>query len=258
MGRFSHLEFQSEENLDGEGRHEVVKDEKHYLALADERFQDGRFEDALRFYSRALEFETRLPLAWLGQVLALLELDEPNEAKVWSEKGLEVSKDHPELLAAKAIALVRLGDRTKGLALTDSALREKGASPLRWRARGEALLFQDDQNAEFCFEKAMAEARGDWFEALSIGRVYLYYRRHVLALRYLERALDRNSSSAFLWENLGSCQEAMGRREKALSSYRNALELDRTRTRAAGRLRSLESESFLASAWRRVSSLFKN
>ncbi len=257
MGRFSHLEFQPEEEFHGLAP-EVFKDERYYVSIADQRFHEGRFEEALRYASRALEFETRLPDAWLCQVLALIELDEPSEAKIWSEKGLEITRDHPELLAAQAIARVRLGDREQGLAMTDVALARKGASALRWRARGEALLFRDDRNAEFCFEKGLAEARGDAFEALWIGRVHLHYRRHAPALRYLERAADRGGSSAFVWENLGVCLEALGRKQRALAAYRNAVQLDRTRDSAVRRLAELEGEPFLLAAWRRVSSLFRN
>lgn len=253
MGRFSNLEFDrnEEEGSSEESRAaSQPRDEKYYLARAQDAFREGRYEESLRFYSRCLEFDVRLPEGWFGQVCSLLELDEPREAKVWAEKGLEQFRAHPELTAARGVALARLGEFDGAMAASDAALAERGASAYRWRARGEVLLARRDRNEEFCFAKAMELSARDWVEPMEIGRVYARYRRYASGLRYLEIASERHASSAHLWETLGRCQEGLGSVAQARKAYRNALHLEAGRPGAqAGWVRVSRSgwvDAFLA------------
>jgi len=210
MGRFANLEFEGEKKLPDSPQVEPPLDDRHWLAQAQERFREGRFDAALRSYSRALETPKPLAEAWLGQVLALVELDEPEEARVWADKGLESFPGHPELTAAKAVAAARLGEGAAGLALSDEALAVPGTTGWRWRARGEVLLAGNDRNAEFCFGKAIAAAPQESGEPLAIARAYLRWGRPAPALRWAETAISRRASDPFAWETLGRCREELG------------------------------------------------
>lgn len=252
MGRFSNLEFEGREERREERRaEETPRDEKYYLAMAHDSFRDGRFENALRYYSRSLEFDAKLADAWLGQVQALIELEEANEARVWADKGLEQFRDHAELLAAKAVACGRLGDLDKAAALSDASLEQKGESAYRWRARGDVLMARNDRNEEFCFSKALAAAGPkDAWEPLAIGRVYLHYGKWAPAVRHLEAAVDRDRQSAFAWVELGRGLEKLGMAGRARQAYANARDIDPSREEAdPGRV---EEPGFLARLFRRL------
>ena len=231
MGRFSNLEFEgSEGRREEQAPQEAARDEKYYIAMAKDSFRDGKFENALRYYSRSLEFDARLADAWLGQVQALIELDEANEARVWADKGLEQFRDHGELLAAKGVACGRLGDLDKAAALSDASLEQKGETAYRWRARGDVLLARGDRNEEFCFSKALSAAGAqDAWEPLAVGRVYLHFGKWAPAVRHLEAAVDRNKQSAFAWVELGRGLEKLGMSERAKQAYRNARDIDPSR-----------------------------
>ncbi|KAF0240594.1 MAG: O-linked N-acetylglucosamine [Planctomycetota bacterium] len=228
MGRFSNLEFEgSEERREEQAPQEAARDEKYYIAMAKDAFRDGKFENALRYYSRSLEFDARLADAWLGQVQALIELEEANEARVWADKGLEQFRDHAELLAAKGVACGRLGELDKASALSDASLEQKGESAYRWRARGDVLLARNDRNEEFCFAKALTAAGvQDAWEPLAVGRVYLHYEKWATAVKHLETAVDRNKQSAFAWVELGRGLEKLGMSDRARQAYRNAKDID--------------------------------
>ena len=257
MGRFSNLEFDSHEDSSERRETGPSRDEKHYLSLATERFRDGKFEDALKYFSRALEFDAHLTEAWLGQVQALIELEEPHEARVWADKGLEMFRNQAEILAAKGVATARLGDLDQAMAFSDAAIAEKGSSAYRWRARGDVLLSRGDRNDDFCFGKALAAAPGDWFEPLAIGRVYLSHDRPAPALRYLEMATSRNGSSAFSWETMGRCLEAVGMADRARSAYRSALQISPEREAATQGLDRVDREGVFTAMIRRLSSFFR-
>jgi tetratricopeptide (TPR) repeat protein len=253
VGRFSNLEFESHEEGREESRPGAARDEQYYLALATDEYRSGRFEDALRDFSRALEFASGRAEGWLGQVQALIELDEPREARLWADKGLEQFRGHPDLTAAKGVACGRLGDLDAAMALSDAALAEKGEGAYRWRARGDVLLARRDRNEEFCFDKALAAAGRDAFEPLAIGRIYMHYGRWATAVRHLESAVERNSRSAFAWECFGTALEHAGLTERARQAYRSASELDPSRARGAAE--RLEGGA-LAGLWGAIRRLF--
>ncbi len=188
---------------------------------------------------------------------ALLELEEAHEARVWSDKGLEMFRNQAELLAAKGVALARLGEMDTAIAMSDAALAEKGSSPYRWRARGDVLLSRGDRNDDFCFGKALAAAPGDWFEPLAIGRVYLTHDRPAPALRYLEMATSRNGSSAFAWETMGGCLARTGMADRARKAYGHALQIDPQRESAKAGLGELNADGLFGALVRRLSSWFR-
>src|SRR5258708_7586448 len=155
MSRFVNLEFGGE--YEGQSQHSAAagKGESHYLAEAASAFENGKFEPALRLYSKVLEFNPQNTEAWTGQVRMLIELGELREATLWCDKALERFPHEPELLAAKAVALGRSGDLPGAMAFSDAAIEERGDSPYVWLARGDVLLARDERRADYCFEKAL-------------------------------------------------------------------------------------------------------
>ncbi len=89
--RFDKLEF-PEEKPDTVKKPTVEpneQDEQFWLSQADEHRRAGRYEDALRFYSRTLEVEKSIVVAWVGQVQMLVFLGEYSQAELWGRKALE-------------------------------------------------------------------------------------------------------------------------------------------------------------------------
>jgi len=85
--------------LGASGQPAPAKDEAYYLAAARAAFESGKFEPALRLYSKVLEYNPQNADAWTGQVRMLIELGEFREAKLWADKALERFPHEPELLA---------------------------------------------------------------------------------------------------------------------------------------------------------------
>ena len=229
MGRFSNLEFDGQKNplREEPAAAGEVRDETHYLRLADTDFRRARFDKALRYYSRALEFNANVVAAWVGQAQMLVELGEFKEARLWCDKALELHRDHPDVLSCKSIAIARQGDVDKALEFTDAALAQRGTSPLVWLARGEALMAARQSNDDHCLEKASAEAKHEWFMQLRIARVYYAYRHFGQAMTWVTKALKQEPAAPFVLHVMGDCQLALGFDSSAENSYRQALSLDR-------------------------------
>jgi len=227
MSRFVNLEFGDESEDQSQPKEKaLVKDEAYYFNEARTAFEAGNFEQALRFYSKVLEFNPQNAAAWTGQVRMLIELGEFREAKLWADKALERFPNEPELLAAKAVALGRNGDLQGALAFSDASIEERGDTPYVWLARGDVMLAREEQRADYCFEKALLLAPKDWFTAWLASRIRFYYEQFVLALKLLQQAIEWNTGHFLLWLELGQCQQALGLIGPAQNSFLQAQQLN--------------------------------
>ncbi len=253
MSRFVNLEFNREH--EGESQREVVKDEAYYFADARAAFEQAQFEQALRSYSKVLEFNVQNPAAWAGQVRALIELGEYHEAKVWADKALERFPNDSELLAAKAVALGRSGDLDGALAFSDAAIEERGDTPYIWLARGDVMLAREEKRADYCFEKALALAPKDWFITWLAARIRFFYDQFAHALKLVQQALEWNPGQSTLWLLAGLCQKQLGLVSAAKLSLAQAQQLNPCSQETEAALLELSAIGFgarLRGAWRRL------
>jgi tetratricopeptide (TPR) repeat protein len=204
-------------------------------------YRSGRFEPALQSYTRALRSNRALVAAWVGQVQMLVELGEYKEARLWSDKALELFRGCGDLLAAKSRACVREGDLRAALACSDASLQSVGVSALRWAARGEVMLESKSNRARDCFDKALAEPGTDWFDRIVIARIYLFHRRPAPGLPLAQSAVEMAPGDPYAWYVLGRCQELLSWRAAARTSFERAIELDRGFEQAAAAIRGLKS-----------------
>ncbi|HTV62157.1 MAG TPA: tetratricopeptide repeat protein [Verrucomicrobiae bacterium] len=227
MSRFGNLELggQSEDRWQQEQK-PLVKDEAYYLAEARAAHENGDFEQALRLYSKVLEFNPQNTAVWTAQVRMLIELDEFREARLWADKALERFPNWPDLLAAKAVALARNGDLQGALAFSDASIEERGDTPYVWLARGDVMLARKEHRADYCFEKAMLLAPKDWFIAWLAARIRFYYEQFALALKLAQQAVEWNAGHFILWLELGRCQQALEMFGPARTSFMQARQLN--------------------------------
>jgi tetratricopeptide (TPR) repeat protein len=227
MSRFVNLELGGEaEDQPQQSQKPLVKDEAYYLNEARAAFENGSFEQALRHYSKVLEFNPQNSDAWTAQVRMLVELGEFQEAKLWADKALERFPNEPELLAAKAVALGRSGDLQGALAFSDASIEEHGDTPYVWLARGDVMLAREERRADYCFEKALLLAPRNWLVAWLAARIRFYYRQFALALKLLQQAVEINAGHFLLWLELGQCQRELGLIGPARNSFLQAQQLN--------------------------------
>jgi tetratricopeptide (TPR) repeat protein len=254
MSRFGNLEFDQE--FEGEFQQTAAtKDEAYYLAGARREFENADFEKALRWFAKVLEFNPHNPVAWAGQVRALIELGEFREATLWVNKALERFPRDAELLGAKAVALARNGELEEALAYSDASIEERGDTPYLWLARGDVLLAREESRADYCFDKALALSPGDWVTAWLAARIRHYYKQFVAATKLLQQALEWNTTHFLLWLELGRCQLALGMVGPAEHSFHQARQLNPQCD--AARLGSVQAASTgvwgrLRGFWRRL------
>jgi tetratricopeptide (TPR) repeat protein len=194
------------------------------LKRADAERRLGRYENALRQYSRALELDKSLVAGWVGQLQMLVLLDEAPEADVWGRKAIELFPGNGDLLAARAQAVCRVGDLRQAHALIDGAMSAAGKSAYRWLVRGEVLLANRQTVEEHCFAKAR-QLDADWLVPLEAALIYRHYRVPSKAVMQARLATELAPDQPYAWYLRGSLEAALDQTRLAQKSLEHCLQL---------------------------------
>jgi superkiller protein 3 len=262
MGRFSKLETgkgeeprraQVRAGLPVESLPEAeTYDYSYYIEEADKHYFTGRYDKALRLYSRALQIDNAQVYPWVGQVFSLLAMDQIKEADLWVIRAIEMFPEDPTLLSLRALVYAHKGMLNRAIGASDYAL-SRGATAHAWMARGEILLRAKNKNAPFCFDKAMeAAGRDDWKVAMHIGLVYYRRRMYSSALNYFRRAIVVEMGNYNLWYHLGRCYYRLSFSDEAIEAFNRALEINPDFHEAENGLRDAKSSNFVTRLFRRL------
>jgi tetratricopeptide (TPR) repeat protein len=249
LPRFERLEFDDESEAQpggmppSEGPWESDRDSAVWMRQADDHRRRGLYDNSLRYYSRALELDKSIVTGWLGQVQMLVLMGEHPEAELWSRKSLELFKGHGDLMAGRAQALARIGDRTQAIELADAALRQEGSSAYRWMVRGELLVSTRDEMDRHCFDKAVA-ALADWLVPLEVALIYLHYEQPSKALLRARQTVEKAPASFYAWFIQGRCEQAIGFDRQAKISYQRCLELSPRHIEASHKLAEIDHQGW--------------
>lgn len=258
-GRFSRLELgrpEAESQTPVAVTGEQIRGADDHFAQAQRSYRRGDFEPALQFYTRTLRDDKSRVAAWVGQVQMLVQLGEYAEARLWSDKALELFRNNGELLAAKAQACLRQPDARAALMCTDASIQSPGSSPYRWTVRGEAMLASAEPRARDCFEKALAEPGSDWFDAIVIARVYLFHRKVGAAAEFVTRATTQAPTEPYAWFVRAEVMNAFGNLGHAREAAARAIELDPRDQRSRQLLTRLDHTGKGAGLFRKVKGWF--
>ena len=251
MSRFGHLEFEDRQTRQKQPElpshtGTAIQTADSLLERANDEYRWGRFEMALRLFTRCLEEDRTRVRAWVGQVQMLVQLQEHHEARMWADKALELFRNNGELLAAKAQACARVGDKRPAYVCSDLSMQASGSSPYRWQVRGEVLLASKEKTFDACFKRSLAEPEADWFDRDVIASTYLYYGKAASALDFASQAAEMHPQSGYAWFILGLCQKQLGLPKPTVrTSFEKCLQLRGDYVEARHALVALDSESLL-------------
>lgn len=142
----------------------------------------------------------------------------------------------------------------RGFGFSDVSIEEQADTPHVWLARGDVLLARKEARADYCFEKALLLAPGNWVILWLAVRVRFYHGQFAAALQLAQQAIGRDAGHFVLWLEQGRCQDSLGLVEAAQDSFARALELDPgclTAAEGLAHLRSHSLEDRVRGWWRR-------
>ena len=174
----------------------------------------------------------------------LVLLGEFPEAELWARKALELFRGQGDLMAGRAQALARIGDRTTAHgARRRGASGRRGARPTAGWSAASCWSSTRDEVDQHCFDKAV-QADRDWLVPLEIALIYLYHEQPSKALLRARQAVEKAPDSFYAWFVQGQCEQALGFDRQAKISYERCLELSPRHVEASRKLAELANQGW--------------
>lgn len=129
--------------------------------------EEGRWAEAILYYQKALQLNSRNIHSLTNLGNALLELGRLDEALVFQEKALEVEPNSALAWANKAVTLARLNRRPEAILCYDRSLQIEPSNKITWFNKGSSLFFMG-HNAEAikCFDHILENMDPEMINAL--------------------------------------------------------------------------------------------
>jgi tetratricopeptide (TPR) repeat protein len=136
------------------------------------------------------------------------------------------ASERVSLLLALARSQLVAEQAKAALGTLDQVLKTdpRNTAALKMQSDAQYLLGRDDDAAQSLIAARQIDARNPEF-LYALGRIYYQQHRYADAMPQFETALVLDPKSYKAWDNLGLCYEAIGENERAIRSYRRALDL---------------------------------
>jgi len=171
------------------------KDPQMYIVpfmLGEAALQQQNWDEAVAQFQRCLQLNPNFDQSMTGLAHALVKLDKSSEAGQWINRGLQ---QNPQ-------------------------------NYLAWYELGSIQRKSDPAAAASSFAKALAIQPNFAPLQRDLGMLKYEQKNYAEAARHLEKAIDLGVNDTSTYNFLGICYSLTGRLQKAVKSYRQALEID--------------------------------
>ncbi|WP_293125504.1 tetratricopeptide repeat protein [Microcoleus sp. bin38.metabat.b11b12b14.051] len=207
-----------------EGKGEVDGEAEVWKKLGDEQDDLGKYEEALAFYDKALEFKPDYHQAWYNRGIALRNLGRFEEAIASFDKALEFKPDYHQAWNNRGIALGNLGNFEEAIASYDKALEIKPDFHEVWYNRGIALgNLGNFEEAIASYDKALAIKPDKYNTWNNRGNVLRKLGKYEEAIASCDKALQIKPDFHEAWYSRGYALANFGKYDEAIASYDKAL-----------------------------------
>jgi tetratricopeptide (TPR) repeat protein len=194
----------------------------------------GKWDDALRDYSKAVSLDPRYVDALLARATLHKKRKKLPEARMDADKVLHIQSSHPEGLVLLGEIRLKMGYPKEAIVLFDRALKLRPDSVRAYAGRGEAYVRCGKIDA----------ARADYEKALALERTvesdaFFFFRKaeekheeavatrkpepYREALTYYARAIDLNPRYTRAYHRKAALYEAWGAFDESIATYSEAI-----------------------------------
>lgn len=188
--------------------------------------QNGRFQAAVDWYSKAIQREARIPEVHAQLGFALQELGRPEAAVEAYDQALALNPRMADTFNNRGVALQRLKRTQEAIASYDQAIALLPGYAEAHYNKGSALLAAKLATAALvCLDRAIA-LRPDYVKAhVNRGMAWQLAKRPDTALACYDQALALNPYYPEAHFNRGGALQALNRLDDAIASYDRAIAL---------------------------------
>ncbi len=195
------------------------------LALA----QNNKSQDALPYLKKAVNLNPKDPTALSAYGFTLSQLKQNDEAILYLKKALEITPNDVNLLGTLGLIYDGKKDWNECDSIYQQALKIDSSNALINNNYAYSLSERgiDLEKALRMAKKAISKEPENSAYLDTIGWVYYKMGEYKLAEKYADIAVKIDGTKSDLWEHLGDIEYKLGEKEKAVTTWKKALELDK-------------------------------
>lgn len=189
-------------------------------------FFEGRFQEAIAVYDKALQLKDDYYQAWSNRGSALFNLHRHEEALASYNKALKIEPNYLEAWNNRGNVLSGLRRHEEALASYNKAIDLKPDRPESWHHRAQALMeLSRCEEAIHSYNRAL-ELKPDYAEAWNQrGKTLEKLHRYEEAVKSYEKAVQFKPDDPEIWNNRGNAMTSLSRYPEAISCYDKAVQL---------------------------------
>jgi len=189
--------------------------------------RQGRFDEAIECYDKAIELDPELVTAWINKAASLHSLGRFDEAIHCCDKAIEQGPGDATAWSNKAAAFYSQDRFDEAIYCCDKAIERNSHSAAAWSTKGISLnnLGRFDE-AVGCCDKAIEldpKLAAAWSNK---GTTLNSLGRFEEAIRCFDKAIELDPRLATAWNDKGLGLEGLGRAGEAIHCYDKVIELD--------------------------------
>ena len=189
----------------------------------------GEYTSAIEHLAKAIEIEPNIPSAYVNLGVVYSDIGQHSKAIRAFEKAVELRPEHATTYVNLGVAYIDVGQTANAIEALEKAVSLQPDDATAYGNLGAAYcdVGQFD-NAMDCLKKAL-EIRPDFALAhANLGYVYRVRGQYPQAIAHLMRALGLHGQRADveIYLNIGDTYYNMGEREKAITYFQKAIQLN--------------------------------
>lgn len=202
------------------------------LILGLSQAQQSKHKDAERYLKKATILNPQDITALSAYAFTLNQLKEDDKAIFYLNQALEIEPDDVQLIGTLAMIYNGLRKYELSDSLYERALELEPNDPLINNNYSYAFATRGIQ-LERALEMVKISVKSDSLNSSyldTIGWVYFMLGNYPEAKLYLEKAIEVGGKSSVMLDHLADIEFKLGNKEKAIELWKNALELEPTKT----------------------------
>jgi tetratricopeptide (TPR) repeat protein len=209
---------------------DLEKDFKYWFDKANDIINQGKFEESLEYFDKAIELNPTESLLWYMKGRVLIELDKCDEAIEHLDKAFDLNPLYIKCLATKGIAYEKLGKYDEAMACYDEAMILDPNDSYAFALKGTLYLigFKDYDNALKYLNQAKLINPNDSMLWNNLGDIYLNKKEFEKGLKCCKKARLLDSNNFRAWFTTGEIYYELGKYDKSLEYAMKAKELNPT------------------------------
>jgi tetratricopeptide (TPR) repeat protein len=198
-----------------------------YLRLGQTLFAQGKADEAITNFARALQIEPDFLEPRCDLARALTDQDRLDEALVHYTKALQFKPDFAPAHSGMAEVLIQQGKPEQAAFHYRQALRTQPRNPTIHNGLGTALAMQGELDQAIIHFNNALQLKPDYHQAhANLGAALAQQRKFDDALAHLNEALRINPRSSKALTNIGVLFFEQGKVEEAIASFTSALQIE--------------------------------